>query len=188
MIIGITGRGGSGKSTLSKKIQQRYPNYAYIEVDKIIETTVMNSQKLLHNVNTYFDDKEYKIEDVIAAYFDKNEKNNIIHDFFIKEVASEIMKFIDKHEAENFIVDWFLLHEIFHLLPLDMRIMTYASQETRTERVRVRENTNDLTIFNKVDEAFVEVDLSQIDYIFDTENSKELEFSKLMKCLEKRRK
>lgn len=79
MIIGITGRGGSGKSFLSKKIQQQYPDYVYIEVDKIIETKVMNSKKLLNDVNTYFLDKEYKIEDIIAAYFEKNEKNILIH-------------------------------------------------------------------------------------------------------------
>ena len=188
MIIGITGRGGTGKSILSKKIQQRYPNYIYIEVDKIIETNVMNSQKLLNSVNNYFNDKEYKIEDIIAAYFDKNEKNNLIHDFFLKEVASEIIKFIDKYDGSNFVIDWFLLHEIFDLLPLDMCIMTYASQETRTKRVRARENTTDLTIFNKVDEAFVEVDLSQIDYIFNTENNKDIEFNKFVKFLEKRRK
>ena len=188
MIIGITGRGGSGKSFLSKKIQQQYPDYVYIEVDKIIETKVMNSKKLLNDVNTYFLDKEYKIEDIIAAYFEKNEKNILIHGLFLKEVASEIMQFIDKYEDKNFIIDWFLLHEIFDLLPLDIRIMTYADYEIRAERVKSREKTTDLTMFNKVDESFVEVDLSQIDYIFDAEKSNALEFMELEKCLEKRKK
>ncbi len=186
MIIGITGRGGSGKSFLSKEIQRKYPNYIYIEVDKIIETKVMNSKRMLNDVNTYFEDKEYKIEDIIATYFDKNEKNILIHRFFLEEVASEIMKMIDKSKDKNFIIDWFLLHEIFDLLPLDIRIMTYADYEIRVKRVKSREKTTDLTMFNKVDESFVEIDLSQIDYIFDTEKSNDLEFIKLEKCLEKR--
>lgn len=97
------------------------------------------------------------------------------------------MQFIDKYEDKNFIIDWFLLHEIFDLLPLDIRIMTYADYEIRAERVKSREKTTDLTMFNKVDESFVEVDLSQIDYIFDAEKSNALGFMELEKYLEKRK-
>ena len=126
MIIGITGRGGSGKTTLSKKIIQKYTNYAYINVDNLIEQKILISTNLINNVNEYFKDREYSIQDVVMAYFDKNDKNNIIHNFFLKEVGDKVNDLIEGIRSNNIVIDWFLLHEIFYCLPLDIKIMTYA--------------------------------------------------------------
>lgn len=169
MIIGITGRGGSGKTTLSEKIIQKHPDYIYISVDDLIERKVLTSTNLIYNVNKYFNDKEYSIQDIIFAYFDKNDKNNIIHNFFLKEVAYQINMTIENNKTNNIIIDWFLLHEIFEYLPLDIKIMTYASNNQRLARVKQREKDNDFIMFKKVDQAFVEIDISKIDFIINTE-------------------
>lgn len=169
MIIGVSGRGGSGKSTLSKRIIDKYDNFIYIDVDNIIETKVLKSTELLKEVNSYFTDKEYTINDVVMSYFQKNEKNNIIHHLFTKEVARQILICIKGNFGKNIVIDWFLLHEIFDLLPIDITILTVASRKERIRRVKIRNNTNDVSIFESVDNAFVEVDYSKIDYIIETE-------------------
>lgn len=171
MIIGITGRGGSGKTTLSEKIVKNYPNYIYLNVDYLIEQNVLKSTKLLDVINNYFKDKKYSIKDVMMAYFDKTEKNNIIHNYFLKEVAYQINLELKKFSSNDVIIDWFLLHEIFEYLPLDVRIMTFASDNIRLERVKKRECNDNPVMFKRVDNAFVPIIENQIDYIINTEKN-----------------
>lgn len=179
MIIGITGRGGSGKSYLSNKILKRYKDYSYINVDNLVESKVLTSKRLIYNVNNYFNDKEYTIKDIMMAYFDKNVKNNKIHEFFVKEVALQIIEEIDNINSKNIIIDWFLLHEIFDYLPLDVRIMTCATDSERINRIKIREKCDEPKMFKMVDNSFVEIDLSKIDYIINTEKDIDIEIAKI---------
>lgn len=169
MIIGVSGRGGSGKSTLSRKIVDRYDNYIYIDVDNIIETKVLKSSELVEAVNRHFSDSKYSINDIVMAYFQKSEKNNIIHKFFTNEVAKQILIRIKENDGKNIVIDWFLLHEILDLLPIDITILTTASREERIRRVKIRSNNDDVSIFESVDNAFVEIDYSKINYVIETE-------------------
>ena len=102
MIIGISGRGGSGKSTLSRKIVDRYDNYIYIDVDNIIETKVLKSSELVETVNRYFSDRKYSINGIVMAYFQKSQKNNIIHKFFTNEVAKQILISIEENYGKKY--------------------------------------------------------------------------------------
>lgn len=171
MIIGVSGRGGSGKSTLSKKIVDKYDNFIYIDVDNIIETKVLKSTELVEEVNRYFSDSEYSINDIVMSYFNKSERNNIIHKFFTNEVAKQILISIKENYGKNIVIDWFLLHEIFDLLPIDITILTVASREERIRRVKIRNNNDDVSFFESVDNSFVKVDYSKINYVIETEKN-----------------
>lgn len=169
MIIGITGRGCSGKSTLASKIIQKHSNFIYIDVDNIVETRVLNSVELINKANQLFTDRKYTIDDIVMAYFDKNEKNNILHLLFAREVAKHINEIIFSSKTSDFVIDWFLLHEIFHLLPLDVKLMTFASRKKRIDRAKIRQNSEDTSMFEKVDNAYIDIDPLQIDYVINTE-------------------
>lgn len=169
MIIGITGRGCSGKSTLAAKIIQKHSNFIYIDVDKIVETKVLTSVELINKVNRLFKDRKYTIDDIVMAYFDKNEKNNILHLLFVHEVAKHINEIILSSQTSDFVIDWFLLHEIFHLLQLDVKLMTFATRKKRIDRAKIRQNSEDTSMFEKVDNAYVDIEPSQIDYFINTE-------------------
>ena len=54
MLIGITGRGGSGKSTLSKNIISKNSSFIHLEVDTLIETKIFTSNKLVDDVNRFY--------------------------------------------------------------------------------------------------------------------------------------
>lgn len=169
MLIGITGRGGSGKSTLSKNIISKNSSFIHLEVDILIETKIFTSNKLVDDVNRFFTDKEYTLNDVILSYFDKSEKGKQIHKLFLNEVAAQVNLFISQNSDKNIIIDWFLLHEIFDLLSLDYKILTIASKKERIERASKREKTDNINMFINVDNNFVEVDHSKIDLVINTE-------------------
>ena len=105
MLIGITGRGGSGKSTVAQLIQKDNPNYTYIKVDDLVEKYVFTSSRLLNNVNNQFTDKEYTIKDIVMAYFSDDEKNKKIHELFVEEVETVLQEKIASIGSKNFIID-----------------------------------------------------------------------------------
>ena len=49
--------------------------------------------------------------------------------------------------------------------------MTYASDNKRLDRVKQRENDDNLVMFKKVDEAFVNINKSKIDFVINTEKN-----------------
>ena len=81
MIIGITGRGGSGKSTIARYLCSKNPTYKYIEVDNLVEKKVFKSKRLLEKVNKYYKDKKYDINDIVSCYFKADEKRKIRRDW-----------------------------------------------------------------------------------------------------------
>jgi len=156
MLIGITGRGGTGKSTLAKRICEYNPDFVYIEVDKLIEQYVFNSSRLLNVVNSKFSDKEYKINDIVMTYFSHNEKEQQIFKMHLEEIERVLYERIDAIGAKNYVIDWFLLHELKTYKKMDIKILLTLDRDKRIERVKVRNKGKDINVFIKVDKFYRE--------------------------------
>lgn len=170
MIIGITGRGGSGKSTVAKLIKKHNPEFFYIDVDLLVENSVLNSDILINKVNMLFKDKKYTIDDIVMSYFKKDEKNRKIHRLFIDEVERVLYDKISSLNSKNIIIDWFLLHKMTLFKDIDIKILTVLNKLERIKRVSNREKTKNIDIFIAVDNCYDENYCCKFDYIIDTMN------------------
>ena len=175
MLIGITGRGGSGKSTVAQLIQHSNPNYTYIKVDDLVEKYVFTSSRLLNNVNNQFTDKEYTIKDIVMAYFSDDEKDKKIHELFVEEVETVLQEKIASIGSKNFIIDWFLLHEMSSFKKMDIKILMTLDRDLRIDRVKKRNQGKDINTFIEVDNFYRENYDCEFDYIFDTSNNDYIE-------------
>ena len=171
MLIGITGRGGSGKSTVAKLIKKNNPSFGYIDVDLLVEKYVLKSKRLLDEVNLKFNDKKYEIQDIVNAYFNKDSKSKEIHQLFLNEVERVLCEKISLLNTENIIVDWFLLHKMKTFKDMEIKILTILEKKERVKRIIDREKTKDISIFLKVDNCYNENYNCNFDFIIDTSSN-----------------
>ena len=174
MLIGITGRGGSEKSTVARLLQEKNASFDYIEVDLLVENIVLHSTDLIQAVNTRFPGFNYTIGDIIKAYFKTDPKSQAIHKLFVDEVERILYQTINKSSKANHIVEWFLLHEMDSFKNMDIKILLDLEKEERVRRVINRDKTKDINTFLMVDEHYDENYPCHFDYVLNTGNDQYL--------------
>lgn len=109
MIIGITGKTGTGKSHVSKFLKRKL-KFAYIDADKI-KLQLLKNKVIKDKILQTFGKKDilhkngtidiYKLEKIITKDLIRM---NVFSDYIDKEVGKEIMKFVDENE-NNYIIE-----------------------------------------------------------------------------------
>jgi dephospho-CoA kinase len=147
MILGITGKAGSGKSYISKLIKKIYKNTHIIDVDKIghkvLELAIIKSRlsvifgKEIFDENKKIDRK--KLAEIVFSSEDKlKQLNSIVH--------SEIFNMIEKHLEKNkkkydiIIIDAAILHEIKLDKLCDKIMLVEADEYVRLNRLTENRN------------------------------------------------
>ncbi len=142
MILGITGKAGSGKSYISKLIKKIYKNTHIIDVDKIghkvLELAIIKSRlsvifgKEIFDENKKIDRK--KLAEIVFSSEDKlKQLNSIVH--------LEIFNMIEKHLEKNkkkydiIIIDAAILHEIKLDKLCDKIMLVEADEYVRLNRL-----------------------------------------------------
>ena len=143
MIIGITGRGGTGKSTLAKSICDNHSNFIHLEGDKIVEDYMENNTEYLNEINETVGKrygKKYSFDDAKKSVLENSECSIEIRKIFLKTLNQHLKKFIENNQDKNIVVEHFLLHELDVYNLCDTKILLEANIDDRLSRVKKRGN------------------------------------------------
>lgn len=166
MIIGITGKSGSGKSYLSSLIQTKL-NCGYLDVDKVVKKIRdINKEEicLLVKENILVNDKidSKKLGNILFKDKELMDKYNA---YIYKLLKLEIEKELNTNE--HLIIDTMFLPimEIFN--DCDYKVLVESSYETRKERVLKRDSINE-EYFTSRDKFSLDYNPSDYDYLINT--------------------
>ena len=152
-LIIISGKIGSGKSTLSKYFQKK--GYHYINSDILAKDIIQNNKYIIDKLNKKFDildDKKLvclkKLKNILLASKENKDKiNSIVHPFFHEELNLMLEK-----SSEKKIVLELPLIETRGNIKYNSKIITIkAKLEIRKKRYLSKSNSKskDFTVLNK---------------------------------------
>ena len=172
MIIGITGKSGSGKTTYANKLSEEN-GYTVVHIDENghavlerddVQTLLMNALGDNCVANGVVNRK--CIGEMI---FTNRHLYNDISDFVWSAMKVEIDAFINSNP--NIILDWILLPHTHYWKMCDTKILMVADEEDRKRRVMARDNIS-AEYLSKRDSAGISYDGIEFDQIIYTTKEK----------------
>lgn len=143
MIIGITGKSGSGKSTIANIIGEEF-DFVVIDVDKVA-----------HKVLT-FDAYKYFLEKFgitapgnvvdrkfLGKYLFNNNEMMEAYNAFIYELIKIELNNLMQDKTKNYCLDWNFLPITNLFLECDLKILMKCDVFERRKRVKLRDNIDD---------------------------------------------
>ncbi len=174
LIIGITGKSGSGKSTVSKEIGKVIPNSVVVEVDSIGHDALCRPNILKNLIqifgNEILDDTgnvdRKKLGNIVFAERKKmQELSNVTY----KYISEKIRKTIDETQG-IVILDWILLPQASVWQKCDLKILIQTDFQKRKEKVILRDNIP-ADYFDAREATSIDYNHNEFDYIFDNDYS-----------------
>ena len=144
-IIGITGVSGSGKTTISKMIQQQC-EAEVIDADKIAKDLTQGDTEYLREIITEFGEKildenhKLKRQELANIIFEDKTKKEKLDKLTQKYVVEEIKRQIEKSKAQLIILDVPLLFESKLNEICNITIGVIANQQEEIQRICARDN------------------------------------------------
>ena len=144
MIIGITGKSGSGKTTISNKLNKD-EKYLVIDVDTYAHRILEREEVKQELSNLYgsgiLEDGEInrkRLGEIVFTSFEETEKyNKYIWEYIKTELERQMQN------KENIIIEWSLLPLTEYLDKCDIKILVENDINTRMERVMKRDNISE---------------------------------------------
>ncbi len=174
MIIFITGKSGSGKSTFAKLLAKRL-GYKYIDVDdighKIYECPqIMKKAYQLfgQDINNELGEFDRKRLGQVVFGERQSEKVKIFNDL----TWEYMKKLLDQELTDNIIVDWILLPQTTYWANFALKILIKSKdEELRLKKLVLRDNVTQDYIKLR-DRASIEYNESEFDFVFDNNYTK----------------
>lgn len=169
MIIGIMGKTGSGKSTITRLLNEQ-DKYLVIDVDKVNHKLLENESLKKEIIRRY---PEVLEEGIInrkklgmILYQDKskmNEYNNLVWSYLEKELDKIILS-----SPKPVIIDWMMLPLTKFYNMCDLKILVNSNLKTRLERIKKRDNVDEAHFIAR-DKNSVSYNKNDFDFIIDND-------------------
>lgn len=168
MIIGITGKSGVGKTTLSKL----FKGYTLINVDEIAHEVIGRSDIHLAISAAFGEDVANSDRKVLGDIIFSNRQkmsmlSNLIWDTMCDYIDSAI------YNNEDVIIDWILLPHTKYFRLCDVKILIKSNDDERVEHVLKRDNISKAYLDTR-DSHSIAYDEFLFDYVI--QNNYNLEF------------
>lgn len=168
MIICICGKSGSGKTTFSKKLQEKFVRSIYINVDDIAHK-VLEKESVKQKIRKYFGN-DLIIDNMInrkklgRIVFHSKEANKYFEEITWPYMEEEIDNLIADNQEKIILLDYILLPKTKYFKKAPYRILLDIPLNIRRERILMRDHIDD-EYFNIRDNACDEYDYLDFNYI-----------------------
>ena len=144
MIIGICGKQGSGKTTLTNELAKYFDNLVYLNVDSIAHDVINNVDVQKKLIEAFGDnivcDGVTNRRLLSKIVFSSDEKLEYLENITWEYMERVIDKFLESHKDKIIIIDWALLPRCKHFDLCDLKILLDIPYEIRKERILKRDN------------------------------------------------
>ena len=169
MIIGIMGKSGSGKSTITNLLNEK-GNYLLIDVDKVnhelIENTSLKQDIIIRYPETLEKGKINRQKLGMILYQDKkkmDEYNKLVWLYLEKKLDEMI-----KNTTKIVILDWMMLPLTKYYNMCDIKILVESSLEIRLERIKKRDKVDEIHFFER-DKNSVDYKIEDFDFVINND-------------------
>ena len=174
-LIGITGKTGTGKSTIATVLAQKL-NGQYVDIDKIGHQATSDPiiTKKLCNVfdNGLLDNNgnvdRKKLGNIV---FSDTDKMQILTDITWEYMEQKLDNIL-LQKQQYFIFDWALLPKVKFWNMCDMKILVTSDDTVRKERILERDHISE-EYLKKRESATLDYSKLSFDFIFDNDYTKE---------------
>lgn len=177
MIIGVCGKSGSGKSTISNEIVGLSNSAVHLDIDAVGHNVLLIPEVQKELVN-YFGE-EIINENVVDRkklgnlVFNSRSEMDKLSEITWKYMMIEIDNFLETNKDKIIVLDWILLRITKYFEMCDIKILLDIPYEIRMERAIKRDNiTKDA--FALREKASVDFNENDFDYILRENNKDEL--------------
>lgn len=168
MIIGITGKSGVGKTTLSKL----FKGYALISVDEIAHEVLRRPDIHQAISDAFGEDVANSDRKVLGdLVFSNRQKKSLLTNLIWETMCDYIDAII--HTNEDVVIDWILLPHTKYFRLCDVKILIKSDNDERVEHVLKRDNISK-EYLDKRDSHSIAYDEFLFDYVI--QNNYNLEF------------
>lgn len=168
MIIGITGKSGVGKTTLSKL----FKGYTLINVDEIAHE-VLEHPDIHRAISDAFGEEVANADRKVLGdlIFNNRQKKSLLANIIWETMCRYIDTKIYAHE--DVIIDWILLPHTHYFRKCDVKILVKSDEDERIDHVLERDNIS-RDYLNMRDSHSIAYDEFLFDYVIT--NNYNLEF------------
>lgn len=168
MIIGITGKSGSGKSTYAQQLAEEN-GFRVVNIDKVSHA-IMSLPAIKAKLIDIFGDEVIKDGAIDRKYlgdliFENRHLYKEMSDLIWDMMKSRIDHILSTHE--HVILDWILLPHTHYWKMCDTKILMIADEEERKRRVMARDNIS-AEYLSKRDSAGINYDNIRFDQVIYT--------------------